>query len=497
VRSQGWVLDLLGNWSSIATNGTSVGRSHNRSNEITDVDTGFSGEDPTYDKNGNTTYVYRPLGENREFFYDAWNRLVAVEYDVSPKAEYKYDGLGRRIEDATIGRHYYYNDSWQLLSERDGPSAQDKTLIEYVPGILYVDEVLERDEDKNSDGDTRDAGDETLYYVQDRNWNVQTLYDEAGEVVERYLYDPYGTPSFYSSSWGSRGSSAYGNRVLFTGRLWNGETYTYDYRRREHSPHLGRFLQRDPIGIWGDEGNWGNGYNLVANDPVNLSDPSGEYGTARHATMTRECCNDIPQLRGCDSVCEKLAFYSSTWADSTNYYESYQHCMCPRGQSRDDCLRGIFNWRADKQGAIEHLCSDSEPPGAATCEALLQNIGEYLHHIQDCNAPDHKNLSPDLPRWFNPLGWPRWAWHGLTDWFAPTSNAQQMTCIILGQYTDCIQKKCCPPATEFVDCWPEAQLSLSSGVQSTEGIPLSTCSVCTSSTLQASGLSSAFGESIR
>jgi RHS repeat-associated protein len=41
-------------------------------------------------------------------------------------------------------------------------------------------------------------------------------------------------------------------------------------------PDLGRFLQRDPIGIWGDGINFGNGYAYVGGDPENGRDPSGK-----------------------------------------------------------------------------------------------------------------------------------------------------------------------------------------------------------------------------
>ena len=179
--------------------GASVNRTHNRSNEITDVDQGYSGGDPTFDKNGNTTLVQRgnPNNFGRIFVYDAWNRLVQVD-SASPSftlAKYFYDGLGRKIRDDQNDRDYYYSESWQLLSERNGPTTSDQTLREYVWGLQYVDEILARDEDKNSDGDTRDAADETLFYVQDANWNVQTLCSESGAVAERYRYDPYGTPT--------------------------------------------------------------------------------------------------------------------------------------------------------------------------------------------------------------------------------------------------------------------------------------------------------------
>ena len=36
-----------------------------------------------------------------------------------------------------------------------------------------------------------------------------------------------------------------------------------NYRARAYDPSLGRFLQRDPIGIWGDGINFGNGYPCI------------------------------------------------------------------------------------------------------------------------------------------------------------------------------------------------------------------------------------------
>jgi len=41
---------------------------------------------------------------------------------------------------------------------------------------------------------------------------------------------------------------------------------------------MGRFLSRDPIGIWGDAGNYGNGYGYAGNNPCMFVDPSGLRG---------------------------------------------------------------------------------------------------------------------------------------------------------------------------------------------------------------------------
>ena len=227
VASRDWKLDLVGNWDEIVS---VEDRAHNRSNEITG--TGDSSEVIEHDNNGNITrlkYLIDGQYKDRYLWYDASNRLVKVDDDSDASADllakYFYDGLNRRIRDDIADRDYYYSEGWQLLSERDGDSVStDKTKLEYVWGIRYVDEILERDEDKNSDGDTLDTGepgDETLYYIQDHNWNVVTLCGESGSPVERVLYDPFGEPIFFDGNYNATSGSSFGNRVLFTGRLWS------------------------------------------------------------------------------------------------------------------------------------------------------------------------------------------------------------------------------------------------------------------------------------
>jgi YD repeat-containing protein len=103
--------------------------------------------------------------------YDAWNRLVKVSDGQTTMAEYRYDGLGRRIrkyvpdgENWTVPE-YYYSAGWQVLEvRRDGGIARsgsplsEPTLAttlreQYVWSPRYIDSPILRDRDNAAGGD--------------------------------------------------------------------------------------------------------------------------------------------------------------------------------------------------------------------------------------------------------------------------------------------------------------------------------------------------------
>jgi RHS repeat-associated protein len=112
--------------------------------------------------------------------------------------------------------------------------------------------------------------------------------------VEAYLYQAYGLPTVVRpgdnevmdwglddevvAEWsGIETASMLGNPFLYTGQPYDADVGLYYYRARYYDPNEGRFLSRDPIGVWGDTSNLGNAYAYVMDDPINLRDPSGRY----------------------------------------------------------------------------------------------------------------------------------------------------------------------------------------------------------------------------
>ena len=242
-------LDPVGNWNSKTTDAVTQTRTHDAVNELTKIDS----TNLTYDANGNlkadASYVYS---------YDEENRLTIVQTStLAFVASYEYDALQRRV--GTFGSvaftTYYYDDK-RIIEDHQFIGLTQQTQATYVYGN-YIDEILTMD---------RDA--QTYYYHQNALWSVEAITNNAANVVERNSYDAYGSVT-------TQGGGI-GNPWKFTGRQLDEQTGLYFYRARYYDDAKGRFLQRDPIGIWGDPANLGNGYAYVGNRPTDDADPTGE-----------------------------------------------------------------------------------------------------------------------------------------------------------------------------------------------------------------------------
>jgi len=108
----------------------------------------------------------------------------------------------------------------------------------------------------------------------DERGSIVAISDSAGTVIGTNRYDEYGVPQ-----------GAVAGRFHYTGQPWIASLGLYYYRARFYHPHLGRFMQPDPIGYGGGM----NMYAYVRGDPVNLRDPSGLNPGYREDFSAPEC----------------------------------------------------------------------------------------------------------------------------------------------------------------------------------------------------------------
>jgi RHS repeat-associated protein len=271
-HTESWTLDAVGNWLTFTNNGTPQTRTFNSQNQITAIS--GSGT-PVYDNNGNTLSSTAG-GTSYSYTYDAWNRLVKVSIVGVTTLGYAYDALGRRTQAGVYltGNYLYYSSAWQVIQE-NGSGLGSPLEDQYVWSAVYVDALVERD--------TSSA---RLYVQQDANWNVTAVTDSSGNLEERYVYDLYGMPTFYSSNWGATFTrSQTGELYLFQGgRYENYSSYPglYNFRNRDLSPTLGRWMEQDPMRYEAADINL---YEYVFSEPVGLRDSSGLGLGAGAATL--------------------------------------------------------------------------------------------------------------------------------------------------------------------------------------------------------------------
>ena len=240
--------DPVGNRTTSNQNGTS---NFNQANQLLE-DANFTYQ---YDNNGNMIRKTAKVGGAvTQYEYDAENKLVRFTSSTGTTANYKYDGLGRRVEKevitgSTTATRYVY-DNEDILLELNGANA---IVARYTHGP-GIDEPLIMEKNAQS-----------FYYHADGLGSITELTNQTGTVVQRYTYSSFGKIE-------SQLDASFVQPYTFTGRELDAESGLYSYRARAYDPNNGRFLQEDPSGYAGGSLNL---YPYVVNNPVNLIDPSG------------------------------------------------------------------------------------------------------------------------------------------------------------------------------------------------------------------------------
>src|SRR6185312_12394120 len=96
---------------------------------------------------------------------------------------------------------------------------------QYVWGLGYVNNLVLQDVQG------------TRYYVhQDANWNVTSVTNSSSSVVQRMVYDPYGSATYLTPTWGSGSNSA---NLLYSFQGGRIEGAYVQFGVRDYNPTLG------------------------------------------------------------------------------------------------------------------------------------------------------------------------------------------------------------------------------------------------------------------
>ena len=114
------------------------------------------------------------------------------------------------------------------------------------------------------------------FYLKNAQGDVTGLVNASGTQVVSYTYDPWGAPMSTDGTMAATLGAA--NPLRYRGYVYDTETGFYYVSSRYYNPEVGRWINADNqiAGVGGEI----LGYNMFAycmNNPVNMSDPTGNW----------------------------------------------------------------------------------------------------------------------------------------------------------------------------------------------------------------------------
>ena len=244
-----YTYDTAGNIQSKQIGGTTTNYTYGNS-AWRDLLTAYDGHEISYDGCGNPTRYY----DGSAFTWTQGRRLATATVggtDIS----YAYDMAGVRSSKTVNGTEYKYTTLSGLVTRQTG-------------GGKTIDFIYD---DSNQPLAMKYNG--TLYYyILNAQGDVVRIIDGSRNVVASYSYDPWG--KIISSS----GALAEVNPLRYRGYYYDSETGFYYLQSRYYDPEIGRFINADSYASTDATGLLSaNMFAYCENDPVNKSDPSGEF----------------------------------------------------------------------------------------------------------------------------------------------------------------------------------------------------------------------------
>lgn len=227
----------------------------------------------SYDARGN---LLSDRNGKRGFAYDVTNRLNAYTKNGAPKASYAYNAYGQRIEktlsgvgtdaDGTRTTNFAYTPEGWLLSEIGRKEGGTRTFTdEYI--WLGGRPLAKLSRKIKANGQTAKA--EIAYLHTDHLATPRSATNADGTTVWAWESDAFGASIADRDPDGDGVKTKV--RLRFPGQYYDDESGLHYNHHRDYDPKLGRYIQSDPIGLWGSD----NRYGYVGGNPINLIDPTG------------------------------------------------------------------------------------------------------------------------------------------------------------------------------------------------------------------------------
>ena len=330
-----WTYDAWAN----RTNQTTSSGACTESHPTIGANNQFTGAPYTYDAAGNMT-----ADGNHTYTYDAENRLTTV--DGGATATYVYDAEGQRVLKTTGGvtTAYLYDPLGNVVAETNGG---DTLNIGYVyAGSQLVAQY------KNS----------TTYFIHKDHLGstrVMTAMDDS--VYDSMDYMPYGEQIAGDT----------GTTHKFTGKERDSESGLDNFEARYDSSSLGRFMSADEIGPGQHPENpqsW-NLYAYVQNNPLNLTDPTGQY-VCDSKTVSKSQCDEFQKsLDTAQDAANKLK--DKYGADSEKYKDA-QRAIDAFGKE------GVDNGVTIAQGKVGSDLASTDPSGSTVAKTKDNPNGQKI-----------------------------------------------------------------------------------------------------------------------
>ena len=201
-----------------------------------------------YDARGNTTSK-----DGGTLDFDLENRLTSSALPAA--ASYVYDGMGRRVGEASsVWTYFYYSHEGKLLFTNDHKTQASTDHI-YLSGSLVASRKVP----------FAGGGAEVTYQHTDALGSPVAFTNAAGTVTRRERM----------TAWGEPADGTWSNGPGYTGHQMDAGSRLVYMQQRYYDPEIGRFLSVDPVTADPNTGAMFNRYNYANNNPYKFVDPDG------------------------------------------------------------------------------------------------------------------------------------------------------------------------------------------------------------------------------